>query len=98
MKENVIEICRRFRKEATSAEKKFWQHVRNQQIYCQKFLRQYPIFFEWNDEKRFFIADFYNHKAKLVIEIDGGIHETQKDYDKLREQIINKLGIKVIRF
>jgi len=47
---------------------------------------------------RFFIADFYCHEAKLVIEIDGGIHETQKEYDEMREQIIKLLGYKVIRF
>ncbi len=46
----------------------------------------------------FFIADFYCHETKFVIEIDGGIHETQKEYDKMREQIINLLGFRVIRF
>ena len=34
----------------------------------------------------------------MIVEIDGGIHENQKDYDDLRTAIINKLGIKVIRF
>jgi very-short-patch-repair endonuclease len=32
------------------------------------------------------------------VEIDGGIHETQKDYDALRDEIINLHGIKVMRF
>ena len=35
---------------------------------------------------------------KLVIEIDGGIHESQKDYDKMREKIIDQLGYRIIRF
>ena len=35
---------------------------------------------------------------RVGVEIDGGIHEEQKDYDKLRDQIINQYGIKVIRF
>jgi len=48
--------------------------------------------------RRFFIADFYCHEKKLVLEIDGKIHQRQKDYDQLRTHIINTLGIKVIRF
>ncbi|RLC54291.1 MAG: hypothetical protein DRH79_00995 [Candidatus Cloacimonadota bacterium] len=61
-------------------------------------LRQYPIKFDWNNQIRFFIADFYCHEAKLVIEIDGCIHQTQKEYDKMRKQIINLLGFRIIRF
>jgi len=63
-----------------------------------KFTRQYPIRFEYEEDRRFFIADFYCHEKRLVIEIDGGIHETQKDYDDLRTAIINALGMQVIRF
>jgi len=98
MEEDIREVCRRFRKNQTKAEKAFWKVVRNRQIEGYKILRQYPIKFEWNDKIRFFIADFYCHEVNLVIEIDGGIHESQKDYDKMREQIINFIGMKVIRF
>ncbi len=45
-----------------------------------------------------FVADFYCNQINLVVEIDGGIHEQQKDYDKLRTKIINQYGIRVIRF
>lgn len=48
--------------------------------------------------KRFFIADFYCKEKKLVIEIDGGIHEKQREYDKYRTFIIEQLGMRVIRF
>ena len=98
MKEDIRDVCRRFRKNQTKGEKAFWKVVRNRQIEGYKILRQYPIKFEWNNQIRFFIADFYCHETKLVIEIDGGIHETQKEYDKMREQIINLLGFQVIRF
>jgi very-short-patch-repair endonuclease len=98
MEEDIKEVCRRFRKTQTNAYKAFWDVVRNRQINGFKILRQYPIRFEWNDHIRFFIADFYCHEAKLVIEIDGGIHETQNEYDKLREQAINLLGFRVIKF
>ncbi len=95
---SIKQICRSLREKSTLAEKVFWQTVRNRQIKGYKFNRQYPIVFEINDVKRFFIADFYCHQLRLVIEIDGGIHETQKDYDELRTVIINKLGFKVFRF
>ena len=48
--------------------------------------------------KRFFVADCYCSEAKLVVEIDGAVHENQKDYDSMRTGIINHLGIRVIRF
>ncbi len=95
---SIKEVCRSLRKNSTPAEKLFWQVVRNRKVKGYKFNRQYPIVFEINDVRRFFIADFYCHQLRLVIEIDGGIHEKQKDYDKLRSEIINKLGLQVFRF
>ena len=48
---------------------------------------------------KFFIADFYCSQLKLIIEIDGGVHETQKNYDKIRTEILDlQKKIKVIRF
>ncbi len=46
------------------------------------------------------MADFYCHKAKLVIEIDEAYHNNpkQKEMDNLRTKEMNKLGLKVIRF
>ena len=98
MKKDIREVCRRFRKNQTEGEKTLWKVVRNRQIEGYKILRQYPISFKWNDQIRFFIADFYCHQMKLVIEIDGGIHETQKEYDVIREKIIDQLGYRIIRF
>ena len=95
---DITQVVRELRKEETLAEKKFWNLVRNRQINGMKFRRQYPISFEWDDQIKHFIADFYCHECKLVIEIDGGIHELQKNYDILRTYIINQLRIKVIRF
>ena len=63
-----------------------------------KFLRQFPIFFEYMDKETFFIADFYCHENRLVVEIDGENHDYQKEYDELRTYIINDLGIEVVRF
>ena len=57
-----------------------------------KFRRQHPI--------NIFIADFYCHKVKLVIELDGGIHkiEENREYDKGREAELEDLGLTVLRF
>lgn len=95
---SVTEICRYHRTHSTPAEDAFWQAVRNRQVLNKKFNRQFPVYFEFEDEKRFFIADFHCNEYKLIVEIDGGIHETQKDYDKLRTHILKKLNYTVIRF
>ena len=87
---NLKEASRKLRKEMTPQERHLWfVFLKNHPV---KFVRQRPIYK--------FIADFYCSKAKLVIEIDGSQHYTQEgiDYDKLRSDIINIFGIKVIRF
>jgi len=91
-------LCRELRKNSTPAEKIFWEAVRNRKFLNKKFYRQHPLFFDYNGKETFFIADFFCYEEKTVIEIDGGYHERQKDYDELRTNIINMLGIKVIRF
>lgn len=45
-----------------------------------------------------FIADFYCSKLLLVIEVDGEIHNKQKEYDEERSKVLNDLGIFVMRF
>ena len=94
----AFETARDLRKRNTVAEDAFWQMVRNRKFLGLKFKRQFPIKFDHEDRKRFFIADFYCHEKKLVIEIDGGIHESQKEYDKLHDEIIRILGLQIIRF
>ncbi len=96
-KQIAIQTARWLRKNQTLAEKKFWSVVRNKQILGFKFLRQYPVYFEWENKTRFFIADFYCDSLKLVVEIDGGIHEQQKDYDILREKIIQSKNLRIVR-
>lgn len=84
--------ARELRKDETSAEWLFWQIVRNRKILGFKFKRQHPI--------GPFYADFYCHDAKLVIELDGDIHdaiEIQKR-DAWREGIIKDLGLTIMRF
>ena len=91
-------LCRELRKNATPAEQIFWEVVRNRRFLNKKFYRQYPIFFDLLGKETFFIADFYCFEEKLVVEIDGGYHKRQQDYDEMRTKIINFYGINVVRF
>lgn len=97
IKQESIHRCRELRKKQTKAEQIFWQAVRDRRFCNLKFSRQYPIHFIWNDKRKFFVADFYCDRLKLVIEIDGMVHLSQKDKDKIRSFIINTLGLRVIR-
>ena len=94
----IKQIARKLRKNQTGSEAVFWQAVRNRKLCGKKFVRQYPLVFEQNGRRRFFVADFYCHEAKLAVELDGGIHKKQKAYDRARQDIIECLGIKVLRF
>jgi very-short-patch-repair endonuclease len=86
----TFEKAKELRKNMTETEKILWQYLRKDKINGLRFRRQHPI--------DIFIADFYCHKAKLVIEIDGYIHNHQKEYDIGRTEELKKYGLKVIRF
>lgn len=45
-----------------------------------------------------FIVDFYCHKAGLVIEVDGDIHDLQKEEDEQWEKVLSEMGLKIVRF
>lgn len=88
----LFEFSRILGKEQTLAEEAIWSQLRNRKILGQKFRRQHPI------DK--YIADFYCYDAKLIIEIDGGIHNQLDniEYDKGRSYELEELGITVLRF
>ena len=98
LREIAKQRCRELRKSQTKAETIFWEAVRNRRFMGLKFYRQYPIFIDFNGKESFFVADFYCFEKNLVVEIDGKIHDYQKDHDVLRTEIINMKGIDVIRF
>ena len=98
-KQITLQVSRELRKNQTEAEKIFWEKVRKKQFINHKFLRQHPIFYEWDEKDKFFIADFYCKELKLVVEIDGGIHIQQKDYDLIRSEILQtQKELRIIRF
>ena len=92
-------LARDLRKNQTTSERLLWEVLRARRFSGYKFLRQHPIFYRidksWVD---FYIADFCCNKLKLVIELDGKIHETQEGYDKDRDEKLKEKGIQVIRF
>ena len=91
-KPHIFDKAKTLRLNMTDAEKLLWEKLRNKLILGLRFRAQHPI-----DR---FIADFYCHKVKLVIELDGGVHiaEEQKLYDNGRTAEMEEYGIKVIRF
>jgi very-short-patch-repair endonuclease len=89
---DVFKKARELRKMETEAEKILWTRLHKNQILGLQFRRQHPI--------NRFIADFYCPKIKLVVEVDGNIHELpdNQDYDIGRSEILHDFGITVIRF
>jgi len=85
-------FARQLRNNMTDAEKKMWLNIRNKQLKGFQFYRQ-KIIGEY-------IVDFYCPKAKVVIELDGGQHYTDKgkQRDKERDKYLKKLELKVLRF
>jgi very-short-patch-repair endonuclease len=44
-----------------------------------------------------FIIDFYCHEVGLVVEVDGGIHDEQQEYDAERDKVLMQRGIQIVR-
>jgi very-short-patch-repair endonuclease len=97
-KKQIIELARKLRKNQTNAEKILWAVLRNRQLDGKKFVRQHPLIYEnRNNDLSFYIPDFYCAEHKLVVELDGKIHDFQMEYDEQRTLIINSMGINVLR-
>jgi len=97
-KKFVVAICRENRKNMTEAERFMWELVRNRRLDGKKFLRQHKIIYENSfDSFQFFIVDFYCAEEKLILEIDGKIHDSQKEYDQWRTSVLGDLGLRVLR-
>jgi very-short-patch-repair endonuclease len=90
IRDKLILQAREFRKHPTLAEAILWKQFRKRQVGELKFRRQHII--------HQFIVDFYCPAAKLIIEIDGPIHQNQANFDAERENIICRTGYHVIRF
>ncbi len=99
--EIIVSTSRKLRKNMTKSETKLWDKIRWNKLWV-KVLRQKPIYVytqnSWLD--RFIIADFYLHSQKIIIEIDGKIHEEIEvlELDKHKEILLKNLWYEVIRF
>jgi len=91
-KPHIFEKAKSLRNNMTNSELTLWEKLKGKQMLGLRFRPQHPI--------DIFIADFYCHPLKLVIEVDGGIHKTsdQKEYDIGRTGELNYWDIEVIRF
>jgi very-short-patch-repair endonuclease len=83
------ELCRELRRRNTPAEEFFWELVRDRRFDGLKFRRQHPI--------GEFVADFYCSERRLVVELDGAVHDNTGDRDQARDEAIERTRIQVIR-
>ncbi len=82
--------ARQLRRDQTLAETKLWLALRSHQLENIHFRRQHPI--------GNYIVDFCAPQAKLIIELDGGQHLEQADYDAERTEFLESKGFRVLRF
>lgn len=97
--EQIKRTTKRLRRNVTPAEKILWRYLRRKQLKGRKFLRQHAIIYESiGDEHFFYVPDFYCFKENLAIELDGKTHEFNKKRDEHRDEILNGMGIQILRF
>ena len=87
----LYQKARELRNKATHAEQILWGYLKTKPLGF-KFRRQHPY--------AVYILDFYCHSLKLVIEVDGGIHNIKEvmENDAVRQELLEKDGFKVVRF
>ena len=89
LKAKMTEVARDFRKEPTPSEQLLWQALRNRQVDGRKFRRQQPI--------GPFVVDFFCGAERLIVEVDGPIHEQQRQQDEQRQELLESLGLRFLR-
>jgi very-short-patch-repair endonuclease len=94
----IRDFSRALRKDQTPYEKLLWKRLRHRQVKGFKFLRQHPISYDRKaNDYNFIIPDFYCAEAHLLIELEGGIHDNTIEYDSWRQNILENMGIRVLR-
>lgn len=86
----IFRNAKALRSRTTRAERSLWVQLRKNRFHGFRFKRQHPI--------SCFVADFYCHEGKVVIELDGISHSCSADYDSKRTDIIKEFGLRVLRF
>lgn len=85
----IKDLAKELRQNETQFEDSLWNILRNRKFNWYKFRRQHPF--------GRYICDFYSSELNLVIELDWKIHENQKEYDKIRDEIIKTYWVKILR-
>ncbi|HEY0151757.1 MAG TPA: DUF559 domain-containing protein [Longimicrobium sp.] len=89
LKARMTEVARGFRKAPTPSEAILWRALRGEALGGHKFRRQQPI--------GPFIVDFYCSTERLIVEVDGGVHETQRERDAERQALLESLDLRFVR-
>jgi very-short-patch-repair endonuclease len=89
--QKLLDRRKELRKRQTKQEEKLWWYLKDKRLGF-KFRRQHSV--------GGYILDFYCKEKRLIIEIDGGIHQTKEnsEYDKIRDKFFTELDYKVLRF
>ncbi len=91
LREKMTEIARKLRKQQTKSEAILWEALINRKLEGKKFRRQHPI--------GKFVVDFYCDAERLIVEVDGSIHEQpeQQELDRQRQALLESLGLRFVR-
>lgn len=90
-KRSLLDIRRNLRANSTPAEEVLWKEIRNRKLNGLKFKRQHSI--------GYYIVDFYCASKRLIVELDGEVHNTsdQKEKDKHRDQNLSEMNFRILR-
>lgn len=86
----AVERARRLRRDCTDVERKMWRLLHSRHFCGYKFRRQHPL--------GPYIVDFFCMQQRLVIELDGGQHDAQREADARRDEWLRSSGYRVLRF
>ncbi|MHB8575455.1 MAG: endonuclease domain-containing protein [Dehalococcoidia bacterium] len=85
-----VALAKRLRREITPAEAKLWHALRRDGLENLYFRRQQVI--------DGYIVDFFCNAVSLAVEVDGAVHDTQREYDAKREEDLRYRGVQTLRF
>ncbi len=85
----MVEVAKNLRRESTLTEKILWEQLRTKKR-GYKVRRQQPI--------GVFVVDFYIPQSRLIVEIDGSVHNDQQEQDRERQTLLEELGLRFLRF
>lgn len=87
---DLVERARQLRQRSTRTERMLWQQLKGKQVCGYDFHRQRPI--------GNYIVDFYAPDLQLAIEIDGSSHDNRFDQDQVRQEALERYGVRFLRF